>query len=137
MPPEVPAQNNPSSGLQHTLFQDSVGELLPVQVIPSGDVITRNVELLATAQNKLSSGLQHTDCQPDETANPPVQVIPSGDVITRNVGFELTAQNSSSSGLQQIERHEVSSAALRAVHVTALEFATKPTSPYRADNDPV
>src|SRR3989344_9705663 len=83
----------------------SPAEVLAVQVMPSGEVITRLVPLKLTAANKPSSGDQAMPHQPlVSTAEVlAVQVMPSGEVITRLVpGLLLTAANNPSSGDQAI-----------------------------------
>jgi hypothetical protein len=73
--------------------------------MPSGDVITRFVPLVATATNIPSSGDQVTAHQPDAAdADLLVHVIPSGEVITRFVPAYATATNNPSSGDQVTER---------------------------------
>lgn len=96
------AQNKFNSGDQHTA-EAFTPAVLVVQLIPSGEVITRVAPNEDTATNKLSSADQQTEAQLLLAEVLVVQVMPSGDVITREVPLDATATNSSNSGDQQTE----------------------------------
>jgi hypothetical protein len=98
------AQNNPSSALQQTEFQDwELDKVLDVQVIPLG-LVAATVPPLATAQNNVNSGLQQTDCQDALDGSVlEVQVIPSGLVAAIVPVVLETVQNNVNSALQHTE----------------------------------
>ena len=80
-------QNNPNSGDQHTENQPMKlpsDEVLVVQVIPSGDVITLAVPVLcATAQNNPNSGDQQIEYQALSVALCVTHAVPFDDVMIR------------------------------------------------------
>ena len=94
-----------------------------VQVVPSGEVMTRlvPVAVLATAANKPNSG-DHAMFLHEfaSAAARAVHVMPSGEVMTRLVPSELTAANSSKAGDHAIDCHAFASEAARAVHVKSV-----------------
>ena len=84
LPEDTTATNRLNSGDQQMSCQSlSLDGVRAVQVIPSGEVITRSpVPVYATATNKLSSGDQQTERQLLSLDGVrAVQVIPSGEVI--------------------------------------------------------
>src|SRR5690606_38543009 len=104
---EETAQNNPSSGDQHTESQALSSSVnADVQCMPSGEVMIPFLVsvLYATAQNKPSSGDQQTEFQELLIDTLLVQVIPSGEVMTP---LYPTTQNNPSSEDQHIDIQEL------------------------------
>ena len=99
------AQNTPNSRDQQIDCQSLVGTTMGVHVIPSREITTREVPLLATAQNSCISLAQHTEVQLllKLVVSMLVQVVPL--LLTAILLFPLfaTVQNFITSGAQQIE----------------------------------
>jgi hypothetical protein len=95
----------PSSGLQQTPRQDDEITDLAVQLIPSGEVITRFVPVDDTAQNIPNAGLQHTELNTLLSGvYLVVQLTPSVELAARIfVPVEPTDTKMPNSGLQHTE----------------------------------
>ena len=103
------AQKRPVSFDHTTDCHELSAEVRDVQLMPSGEVITRlpeTVPLEATAQNRPFSGDHMTDCQFLSAAEVrDVQVIPLGEVITLPPTEVETAQKRPNCGDHVTEVH--------------------------------
>lgn len=123
MTPDPHATATPSSGDQHTPYNDSPDVVRPVQFMPSGLVMTLFVFVsVATAMKRESPGAQHTEFHDLSAAEvPAVHVMPSALVTTRlPVPVLLTATKSASCGDQHTDIQLLALGLVRAVHVMAL-----------------